>query len=215
MARSRFRKLDAEKREALLAAAGEEFAEKGFEGASLNRVIEAAGFSKGSLYYYFEDKEDLYRTVAEEAMGRVLEAVGGYPDPVELTAADYWERLREFFLRAGMVLQRRDWWVKLLWAFRRLSVERGAGAAAFEPALLQAREWTAAYLARGQELGAVRKDLPLELLVRVAMAVDEASDRWLLEHRDVYTAGQMEEYVEAAVDLLHDMLDARNEGWER
>jgi len=32
--------------------------------ASLNRVIDAAGISKGSMYYFFDGKEDLYNPLA-------------------------------------------------------------------------------------------------------------------------------------------------------
>ena len=32
----------------------------GFENASLNRIIKKAGISKGAMYYYFDDKMDLY-----------------------------------------------------------------------------------------------------------------------------------------------------------
>ena len=56
MARNRFDNLGSEKQEAILRAAGEEFAEKGFAGASINRIIRESGMSKGSVYYYFEDK---------------------------------------------------------------------------------------------------------------------------------------------------------------
>ena len=44
-------------------AALDEFAAHGFHDASLNRIIEAAGISKGSMYYYFDGKEDLFAHV--------------------------------------------------------------------------------------------------------------------------------------------------------
>ena len=62
MARTRFENLARDKQEAILEAAAEEFAEKGFEAASINRIIRASGMSKGSVYYYVEDKADLFAT---------------------------------------------------------------------------------------------------------------------------------------------------------
>ena len=50
-------------------AALDEFAAHGFHDASLNRVIDAAGISKGSMYYYFDGKEDLYAYVAQVELG--------------------------------------------------------------------------------------------------------------------------------------------------
>lgn len=46
--------------EALLEAALAEFAEHGYEQASINRILAKAGMSKGQFYYHFKNKEDLY-----------------------------------------------------------------------------------------------------------------------------------------------------------
>ncbi len=48
------------KRERILSAALDEFAEKGYAGASISGIVAAAGIAKGSFYQYFEDKDDLY-----------------------------------------------------------------------------------------------------------------------------------------------------------
>ncbi len=50
----------AEKRQAILKAAGELFMEVGFA-ASVDRIAEAAGVSKQTVYGHFGSKEDLYR----------------------------------------------------------------------------------------------------------------------------------------------------------
>lgn len=49
-----------EKKQELMDAAIDEFGEKGYENASLNNILRAAGISKGTFYYHFENKEDLY-----------------------------------------------------------------------------------------------------------------------------------------------------------
>ena len=46
-------------REKLLAAAAEEFAQKGYVGANINDISTAAGFAKGTIYNYFPSKHDL------------------------------------------------------------------------------------------------------------------------------------------------------------
>lgn len=51
----------------LLAAARDEFSEKGLSGARVNAIAARAGVNKQLLYYYFGDKERLYATVLEEA----------------------------------------------------------------------------------------------------------------------------------------------------
>ena len=60
--RSRSRRLDEDKRRSLIDAAIEEIAVNGMDGASYNRIIERSGLSKGAVYYYFENKESLYKT---------------------------------------------------------------------------------------------------------------------------------------------------------
>jgi len=59
MAKERFNELDERKKRAILDAAAPEFADRGYNGASINQVIRDAGISKGTMYYYFNGKEDL------------------------------------------------------------------------------------------------------------------------------------------------------------
>ena len=49
----------------ILAAAESVFAEKGFNGASVGLIAERANVPKPNVYYYFGNKEDLYRRVIE------------------------------------------------------------------------------------------------------------------------------------------------------
>jgi AcrR family transcriptional regulator len=52
-------------REAVLAAARRVFIDRGYAGATLEAIAEAAGFSKGVLYSQFESKADLFLTLLE------------------------------------------------------------------------------------------------------------------------------------------------------
>ncbi len=49
-----------ENRERILFAAAALFADKGYAGTSVREIVEAAGVTKPTLYYYFKSKEDLY-----------------------------------------------------------------------------------------------------------------------------------------------------------
>ena len=49
-----------EKKEELLEAALNEFSSKNYDDASLNNIIKNAGISKGTFYYHFKDKQELY-----------------------------------------------------------------------------------------------------------------------------------------------------------
>lgn len=60
MPKQTFFNLPAEKRETIINAAVDEFAQYGFENASTNRIVKNSGIAKGSFYQYFEDKQDVF-----------------------------------------------------------------------------------------------------------------------------------------------------------
>lgn len=69
------RRTQAERREgtrlALVRAAGELFAEKGFAGVTIGEVVMRAGMTKGALYHHFADKKELFRAVVEDVEAEV------------------------------------------------------------------------------------------------------------------------------------------------
>jgi AcrR family transcriptional regulator len=60
MPKQTFFNLPQEKRQTIMNAAIEEFAEYGLENASTNRIVKNSGIAKGSFYQYFEDKQDVF-----------------------------------------------------------------------------------------------------------------------------------------------------------
>jgi AcrR family transcriptional regulator len=54
-----------EHKQKLLDAALAEFTDNGFEQASINRILQQAGMSKGQFYYHFKNKETLYLSLIE------------------------------------------------------------------------------------------------------------------------------------------------------
>ena len=59
---------------AILAAATDEFAEKGFAGARIEKIAERSGSNKRMLYYYYQNKEDLFVAVMESAYKTIRDA---------------------------------------------------------------------------------------------------------------------------------------------
>jgi AcrR family transcriptional regulator len=55
----------------ILAVARAEFVENGLSGARVDEIAAKTSTSKRMIYYYFGDKEGLYRAVLEEAYGRI------------------------------------------------------------------------------------------------------------------------------------------------
>lgn len=50
----------------ILLEAEKEFLEKGFDGASLRKIVKKAGTSIGNFYNYFENKEELFEELVKE-----------------------------------------------------------------------------------------------------------------------------------------------------
>ncbi len=59
----------------LLEAAARVFAAKGYRAATVDEVVAAAGLSKGTFYWNFASKEDLFRTLLEERIDRPARAL--------------------------------------------------------------------------------------------------------------------------------------------
>jgi AcrR family transcriptional regulator len=60
MPKQTFLNLPEEKRNTVINAAIDEFAQYGLENGSTNRIVANSGISKGSFYQYFEDKQDVF-----------------------------------------------------------------------------------------------------------------------------------------------------------
>jgi AcrR family transcriptional regulator len=63
------------KRQQILDGARKIFLAQGFDGASMGEIARTAGVSKGTLYVYFDNKEQLFETIAQEACAAQAEGV--------------------------------------------------------------------------------------------------------------------------------------------
>lgn len=71
-ASSRRHEASSQRRQAILDAALAVFSANGFAAARLDEVAERAGVAKGTIYLFFEDKEDLFEQMVVGAVGPVL-----------------------------------------------------------------------------------------------------------------------------------------------
>lgn len=83
---------DADKSQSwILAAALEEFAQHGLSGARVDRIAEQAGVNKRLIYYYFGNKDDLFRAVLERSYADIRAA----EQALHLDAMDPVEAIRQ------------------------------------------------------------------------------------------------------------------------
>lgn len=59
----------------ICAAALEVFAKRGFAAAKLDDIAKGAGVSKGTLYLYYTDKEELFRAVVRDTVAPNIDAI--------------------------------------------------------------------------------------------------------------------------------------------
>ena len=67
--------------QALFDAAIAEFISQGYEQASINTILKAAGMSKGQFYYHFQSKEGLYFAIIEVLIARKGEFMASVMQP--------------------------------------------------------------------------------------------------------------------------------------
>jgi len=179
VATKRFEKISPEKRAAILEAARDEFSRNGFEQSSLNEILKTAGISKGSFYYYFEDKVDLYATTITEALGPYLIRLD---EVCNVDTPDaYWEELEDYIRETVEELYRNPELIRL-----------GKGLVQLKMSSLQpqgitdlvtlSRSKIATLVERGRRAGAITTDIPDDLLVNILTGIDEALDYWSFEH---------------------------------
>lgn len=63
-----------ETRQRILSSAFEEFYRNGFQGGSINNIVEAAGTTKGALFHHFAGKSDLGHAVIDEVIHPYMKA---------------------------------------------------------------------------------------------------------------------------------------------
>jgi len=92
----RWRRLPRERPRQILEAALQVFGEQGFRSTRLEDVAQRAGVSKGTIYLYFNSKDELFTEMVRHALGRIIagEIEGDAPESAveELTM-----RLRSFW----------------------------------------------------------------------------------------------------------------------
>jgi TetR/AcrR family transcriptional regulator, cholesterol catabolism regulator len=81
---------DARRRE-VVATAARVFAERGYDGTSINELTEATGLAAGGLYHYIEGKDDLLIAICDELLEPLLEQAR----EIVATEAPPVEQLRE------------------------------------------------------------------------------------------------------------------------
>jgi len=97
----------AQRRQAILDAALDEFSSQGFAAARLDDIARRAGVAKGTIYLYFADKETLFQELVRSMLAPVIGRLENLAD-VEVPFPVLVERLVDLMVREVLETRRKD-----------------------------------------------------------------------------------------------------------
>jgi len=90
------------------------FADRGFKAASVEEVVAKAGLSKGTFYWNFESKDDLFFALVEERIDRpireVIEALEASPATADMSVEANRRFLEIFTQQRETILLEHEYW---------------------------------------------------------------------------------------------------------
>lgn len=195
--RERFFALDDDQRSRLLDPAEKEFADNGFENASLNRILEEADMSKGQAYYYIANKGDLYAHVFDRAFSSLVRSLQLNTTSIA-TADQFWQWVGRSFRSTSVFFMEHP----RLAALGRTAYESGAALDALKASRQELQETFHSIVAHGQAVGAVRKDLPTDFVSSVLFAILREIDRWFALKSHTVAPSSLPKIEKKSVQLL-------------
>jgi AcrR family transcriptional regulator len=189
-----------ERRAQILQAAAAVYARQGIDGARMDDIVAEAGLSKGTLYWYFDSKDDITVALVEEVIS------GEFAQLRQLVDADgtVIERLERFFDMHTAILQSNPLLGKLGIEFYSIA---GKLDKVHELVRQYYEEFVAVALAlvrQGEERGELRIERPRELAVNLVALVEGSTLLWAIGIQEVDLAQQFRN----AIALLFDGLRA-------
>lgn len=187
-----------------MAAAIDCFARLGYQGTSIDRIARHAGVTKGALYYHFRDKEQLLFEAVSDRVGGFEQQVLAEVGPVDDTMASLRRVIDACFFHATVSNHRRfiiTLMVEALDTNPQLSAK-------FQRILRRMRGFLAEVVRRGQETGAVRRDVaPEEAAALIAGAIMGAE----IQHYQDPGEVDLRRVLDTLVAQLGDWLMARRD----
>jgi TetR/AcrR family fatty acid metabolism transcriptional regulator len=172
----------ADKRQRIINAAVKVFAENGFFNAKVSEIAREAGVANGTIYLYFQNKDDILISLFEQEMkliiGRVKAEIEQEPDPlrkIEKFALMHLSLIEEH-KELAEVLQ-----VELRQSSKFMKEYRNSKFAEYVNLI-------SGIIRLGQEMGVVRPDVMPGIAKRAFFgALDEMSRFWVLSRRKKYS----------------------------
>lgn len=174
-----------DKRERILDAAVQVFAQRGFFQSRVSDIAKEAGVADGTIYLYFKNKDDLLISLFEDRMEGIIATFRGELDQIATPEA----RLHRFIEMHLALVEEKPQLAEVLTVELRQSSKfmreyRAPKFAEYLGILVEILEM-------GRERGVFRADLEARILCRVLFgALDEVSLVWSSSRREKYDLGE-------------------------
>lgn len=195
MPKTTFFRLRDEKQEAVLRAAIHEFVEKGFAGAKIADIAQNAGVAKGSMYQYFDNKEELFVYCAEWGLGIFMQKLDARSNITDMDVFEYFE---DNAAKLATINEERE-----LTAFMQIMSREPNLAAPSLKAMYNIGDlYCKKLIQNSKKKGVVRSDIDDELLMEYFLGVTERFKmRWIDRYIDFTTEVTEEQNLAVKAEL--------------
>jgi len=177
-----------------------EFTERGYENASYNKIIERSGLSKGTVYYYFENKDSLLKMALNEIIEQFLSISEGLDLPE--TTEEFWKVDSEYHRRIMKFLFESPYSSLLYVVFsndQRINSE-------LSDYVEQMLSFRHKLIERGQKLGVVRSDMPVETITMIMREVGRVLSASMIKNTcDCGDKTKMIDNIKSFVETMRDL----------
>ena len=200
--------LETERIAHIMTVALKEFAENNYTKSSYNRIIKNCGMSKGTMYYYFESKQDLFMTLLT-AVTKDFQNIFAQSTPALGNKKAFWLEVERLLGILLATFQKKPVLGRFMQNLLTLESRSGINPAS---AMIDAiDEWLEDFIVTGQLLDAIRRDIPNDLILQICWGVWETISAWL---QTAAEPSKPEHTVSIMLDLLQrslQHLDAEDE----
>lgn len=199
MPKPTFFNLPEEKRNKILEEAVIEFRDNNYDAASINKIVERSGISKGSFYQYFNDKEDVYLYIMSKIGEKKIEYLT--PSMMNFSELSFYDALREMYRSAiEFALGNPDY----LEIGNRMMRDNSGMLQKLRSAFsARGDEMFVTLLKKGQETGDIRLDLELEMVAKMLISMQLSIVEYYFEkHKDKGYSMEIMDELDKFFDVL-------------
>ncbi|MGA9192503.1 MAG: TetR/AcrR family transcriptional regulator [Anaerolineales bacterium] len=189
-----------ERKEQILDAATEVFAQKGFDHARMDDIVEETGLSKGALYWYFKSKDDIIFGI----MDRLFRLEFRELEEIKQSESSATEALRGFTEVAIKDINRMLHFMPITYEFLALAFRNKLVQKAIKQYMNSYVSILDPLIQRGVESGEFKKVNPREVSAAVGAIIEGTMLLWVYDRNLI----EPEKNIRASITLLLDGVKA-------